>query len=563
MTKYAQHVNKRQTPQSEPALPEQVQNSAGGYTFVVDAWSRLDRFLILGNAGGTYYASEKKLTKENAANVEQCLHLDGPRTVARIVEISDAGRAPKNDSAIFALAVCAGAQDRTTRAAALAALPKVCRTSTHLFSFVDQVRNFRGWGRSLRTAICKWYVDRPVEQLAHQVVKYQQRDGWSHRDVLRLAGGALKDMKLTEAQKAVFRWIVAGPDYSARTVARSQQETKTYESISRSAVPELIDAYEQVKAASSAFEVVKLIDQYGLTHEMVPTAFKNDVDVWYALLQDMPITALIRNLGKLSAVGVLKPLSEAVALTNRKLLNVDVLRKGRVHPLALLVALNTYRSGHGVRGKLTWQPVPQVIDALDEAFYLAFGVIEPTGKSRLIALDISGSMDSGQIAGMIGVTPRVGSAAMAMTTVHTEANYHVVGFTNGSRPSMWSGYGSGITTIDLSKRKRLDDVVDKLQRLPMGGTDCALPMLWAAENKIEVDAVEILTDNETWAGKIHPYQALEQYRQKMGRDCKCIVVGMTATEFSIANPSDRGMMDIVGFDTAAPSVMANFIKGVF
>ena len=72
----------------------------------------------------------------------------------------------------------------------------------------------------------------------------------------------------------------------------------------------------------------------------------------------------------------------------------------------------------------------------------------------------------------------------------------------------------------------------------------------------EGDAV--YTDSETWAGKIHPKQALDQYRQKMGIPAKVVVVGMTATEFSIADPNDAGMMDVVGFDTAAPNLIRDF-----
>ena len=57
-------------PDREP-IPgaNQVPNSAGGYAWELDDWARLDRFLILGSEGGTYYVSERKLTKDNAACV--------------------------------------------------------------------------------------------------------------------------------------------------------------------------------------------------------------------------------------------------------------------------------------------------------------------------------------------------------------------------------------------------------------------------------------------------------------------------------------------------------------
>lgn len=77
---------------------------------------------------------------------------------------------------------------------------------------------------------------------------------------------------------------------------------------------------------------------------------------------------------------------------------------------------------------------------------------------------------------------------------------------------------------------------------------------------IDVDTFVIYTDSETWYGDIHPAQALTNYREKTGIDAKLIVVGMVANEFSIADPNDAGMLDIVGFDTAAPAIMTEFSK---
>ena len=141
---------------------------------------RLDtpgRFLVLGSEGGSYYASERELTLENAEAVARCIDADGLRAVATIVDVSVAGRAPKNDPALFALAMAAGLGDVETRRAALDALPRVARTGTHLFQFAQLVEGFRGWGRSLRRGIGRWYAEQPVDALAYQAVKYRQREG--------------------------------------------------------------------------------------------------------------------------------------------------------------------------------------------------------------------------------------------------------------------------------------------------------------------------------------------------------------------------------------------------
>ena len=178
----------RATRQSEP-IPGagQVPNSAGGHAWAIDDWSRLHRFLILGVDGPTYYASEHQLVKENAEAVLRCIVLDGKRTVDEIVAVSVSGRNPKQQPVVFALAACAAAEDAETRAYALDALTKVCRTGTQLFLFAGFVEQFRGWGRGLRRAVGQWYLERDADALAYQLIKYQQREGWSHRDLLRLA----------------------------------------------------------------------------------------------------------------------------------------------------------------------------------------------------------------------------------------------------------------------------------------------------------------------------------------------------------------------------------------
>src|SRR5262245_57514589 len=126
----------RITRQSDPIPGSgQVPNSAGGHAWAIDDWARLHRFLILGVVGGSYYASERQLVKDNAEAVLRCVALDGARTLDEIVGISEAGRNPKQQPVIFALAACAAAEDPETRRRALELLPRVCRTGTHLFLF--------------------------------------------------------------------------------------------------------------------------------------------------------------------------------------------------------------------------------------------------------------------------------------------------------------------------------------------------------------------------------------------------------------------------------------------
>jgi 60 kDa SS-A/Ro ribonucleoprotein len=211
--------------------------------------------------------------------------------------------------------------------------------------------------------------------------------------------------------------------------------------------------------------------------------------------------------------------------------------------------------------------VAQVVDALDAAFYTAFGNVEPSGKRLMLALDVSGSMTYGAVAGVPNLPPRDASAALALVTAATESRYETVGFFAGKsgwkhgRFSRFAGQTDGLTPLPIGPRQRLDDVVRLVSDLPFGGTDCALPMLYALEREREVDTFVIYTDSETWAGDIHPAQALHDYRHASGIDARLVVVGMVSNGFSIADRNDPGMLDVVGFDTATPQLVSDFARG--
>lgn len=361
-------------------------------------------------------------------------------------------------------------------------------------------------------------------------MKYKARgERWSHRDLLRLAHPLAPAEDV--ARRALFDRIVR-PDGTEALPAE----------LARYA------AAERLSRTADADEAVRLILEHRLPREVVPTALLNEAKVWEALLTGMPMTALLRSLGKLSRVGLLTPGSDAERQVLARLNGLRLRKQRGVHPLQVLTALAVYRTGRGVLGSLTWLPAPAVVDALDRAFYGTFDGVERSGKRLLIGLDVSGSMGGGQVAGS-PLTPREAATAMALVTLATEPAAQVVAFCDTLVP------------LALSPRQRLDDAVQATSALPFGRTDCAQPMLYALANRLEVDAFVIYTDNETWAGAVHPSVALRQYRQATGIAARLVVVGLTSTGFTIADPADAGMLDVVGFDAAAPALIGDFVAG--
>lgn len=526
----------RRTAQNRPADPRQKANRAGGYTFQVSDAERLRRFLTLGTDGGTFYAGSAELVEENAGVVLKMARDAGETLVATIVDVSTRGAAPKQNPALFALAIAAAHGDAGTRRAALDALPAVARTGTHLFTFAKYVEQFRGWGRGLRNAVAGWYTAKPADRLAYQVVKYRQRGGWSHRDLLRLSHPKATD----PGTRAVFDWVTSGA---------TGDDT-----------PALIEGF--LKAADPNANHPKLVSDYGLSWEMLPTEALNNPAVWEALLaRGMPQTALMRQLPRLTRLGLLRDRSVRSGVVSQ-LTDPTALAKARVHPINVLVAQRTYAVGVGQLGTKSWDPDRRIVDALDAAFYAAFGAVTPADRRTLLALDVSGSMGFQTIAGM-PLTPREASAALALVQLATEPDADTVAFT-AKRGSRYSGvFGqAAVRPLDISPRQRLDDAVRSVSNLPFGPTDCALPMEYALENGMEVDTFVVYTDSETWAGRSHPHQALKRYREATGIDAKMVVVGMTATDASIADPTDPGMLDIAGFDAAVPNLINDFSRGL-
>jgi 60 kDa SS-A/Ro ribonucleoprotein len=291
-----------------------------------------------------------------------------------------------------------------------------------------------------------------------------------------------------------------------------------------------------------------------IQREHLPTELLNTPQIWETLLKGMGMTALIRNLGKLSQVGVSSSKSQDII---KMLGDPKAVKESKVHPLQVLVGMKTYSQGKGDLGSMTWTPNHYITTALSTTFRQSFGNITPTGKRFMIGLDVSGSMGMCMCAGAKNITPREGSVAMAMMTLHAEGaqNVHIYGFSN-----VFYNFNGKIRP-----EMTIQDAI-KATDVPFGATDCALPMTEAlkmyTDNGVGIDVFCVYTDNETYAPNIHPQVALEQYRETTGIDAKLIVVGMVANQLTIADPKDKNTLNLAGFDTSTPELISMFVRGL-
>lgn len=544
-------------------------------------WQRLDRFLCLGAEKGPYKVGEFEAHVAKDSATARCIRTDSVRVVGRVLALRQQGRLAPNGAGIFVMALVTALGDDAGRSEACAGIPQLCRTASDLFLFAERVTTLRGWGRGLRRAVGNWYRERYADDLAYQILKCPRRGGWTHRDLLRLS----HPTPATREQAAVFRWILGDADaLGRRTVVRElpcnpmdeaaegvlglredaaparRFRAVTYPGVGE--LPRLLRGVEEGRRAENRDDLVRLIGEYDLPREAIPSVWQKDTEVWEALLHRMPLEGVLRNLAPLSEAGVLQTGSESAWWIENRLRDAEVLRASGLHPLAFLLASRTYQRGQTTASGPHWTPVPAVVDALNHAFYAAFAHVRRIGRPMLIALDVSDSTRHSKVPGSC-LTVREAAAAMALIAVATEPSCIVAALAapdaagNGVRAAA----SPGLTLLDLHPGMRLSEVMDCLDGFAKGQPDCALPIDWARRHRIQVDAFVTYTDGDVWqtpgAG---PAAALARYRKDMGSPAKSVVMGMSGAPFELADPGDDAMLDVHGFDAATADVVAGFLR---
>lgn len=533
MSKALQNYNTRSTSVNQK-LPGQVANNAGSFVFSTSDRTRLERFLVLGVDGGTFYVSEKDLTSQNVSWL-QTLILRSPQLVLDVVlDVSTSGRAYRNSAAIFTLALMLNHAPVAFRQEVANVAYKVTRTATMVYELASYIENLGGWGRAKRRAVAQWFTSKKPDELAYQAAKYRHRNGWTLRDLMRLSHPVGVDQR-------VGNFILKG-------------ETEW-------ADIDILSGYHYMSKATSLDGpegVIALLNTYpSLPWETIPTQFLKDPEVWKTLFYNGQLKgqALVRNIVRLSRNG-------AFASTTFKrdyakaLVDPEMIKKTRLHPMQYLLAGITYEKGqknrdvdssYGSSALRTkdWASSPVISEALDHGFYESFKNVVPSGTAIRIGVDVSGSMGWALSNGS-DVTAAEGAAAMAVILARSEPYVEIFGFS------------STLRDLKIKDTDTLSTVMTKTSNMNYGSTNPSLLL----QGVTGIDNFIVITDNEVNQGR-HIHRDLQAYRQSSGKVGRMVVVGMTATQFTIADPSDPGMMDVVGFDSAVPKVVTDFMSGKF
>lgn len=490
--------------------------------------TRLERFLILGTDGGTFYVAEKELTESNVKFLVDLIKKDAQFVLDVVEDVSLNGRAYRNSAAIFTLALVLNHGDNGAKSRAAHIAPSIARTATMVYELAQYIDNMGGWGRAKRRAVANWFTSKTPDQLGYQAVKFRQRNGWTLRDLMRLSHPVGVDQN-------VGNFILGkGMDWLG--------------------VP-ILNGFSDMQHATTVDSVLQTLDRYpSLPWETIPTQFLKDPKVWKVLFYNNSLTgqALIRNVVRLTRIGAFDDTTFKLDYIN-KMVDKDMIKKTRLHPVQYLLGSIVYDKGqknrdaysYGDLRKKDWTTDHAILAAFDAGFYASFGNVDTSVVPTRIGVDVSSSMSWGLSVGS-DVTAAEGAAAMAVVLARSFEHVEILGFANT------------LKDLQITNQDTLATVMKKTSRQNFGATNPSLLFndMRGFENFL------VVTDNEVNGGR-NSAKVIQDYRQKTGIDAKLVVMGMTATDFTIADPNDKGMLDVVGFDANAPKVVTDFMNGKF
>jgi len=680
----------QQSSQSRATIPQtckididQVLNCSGGYVWKLRTIEHVNRYLVLGGAKdmGNYYKQADDVSHECALSVLQMIRSPDASQFVQLCDllkaVSIGGRAPKQEPVLLSVAAAiVFAKNEQEKQIAFETAKACIRIPTHMFMLAGFVRDLsmakpqnkgKGWGAGFRRTMAHYYLSHTGRELAFHMTKYQNREGWTHADMIRMLhinpatladdGARLmfdyvmmkyarkpktpseKTLATLASQKVA---IVPNPfkpltkaEFVEKLNAISTPQIPTSASSSTPAIaaaatqkpgsqtvaskvagfvsaltsvmPSSASVSKPAAAAATAaaaaeddtFVVISgeddeaessqkkkgssqsqlqqvayllkhlhaiheagekkdvplacaLIRSGRLVREHVPTTLFGSKEIWLTLLETMPLEALLRNLGKLTQIGVAaeKHREIVVRLTNQ----AEVL-KARIHPIKVLVASKVYTNGCGDSGSLTWTPNAYIGVALTDLFRISYGAVTPTGKRIMLGIDVSGSMSS-PVLGSKVLTCRDASIAMALLYLETEQNVSAVAFSNTLTDLL-----APSSRNRLTRGMTLQQALAATNGMAFSSTDCVLPIQHAIKHNLQIDAFIVITDNETYAPNEHPQNALVRYRELTGIQAKLIVLGMTGNCFTIVDPTDRNTLNLAGFDTSTPEIASMFMRG--
>ena len=525
-----------------------VKNNAGGYVYKISDMEEVKRFCIIGTMNGTFYISETKHTTNNTNKIIDLIKNGKGNNVYDVaMNVIINNLAYKIDHSLFVLALCATYGDIKLRSKVFNSLSIFCNIPTHLFMFVNYVKSMRGVGRSLKRNISNWYNNKKFDLLMYHVLKYQNREGLTHKNMILCAHPKTNDVN----KNKLFRYIL-----DVDNLSKLYDKDRVIESIysyNNDVNPKNYLTIKNLSKLDDEKDIIEAIKKFKLVRENIPTKFLNNKNVFIELIKNMPYTALIRNLGKMSVIGILNNFSEnnLESFVCDKITDEKAIKLSMVHPMQLYLALTTYSSGRGFKGNLSWEINQKVVEALTKAMEISFKFTKNLKKNIVVAVDVSGSMET--FIPDTKITCSQYGAMLSYIFTRTVENCKLLWFNTDCR-------------ILNNSSNTFESITKAYKKVSGGGTNLKSPVKYVydmIESNYKIDGLVIVTDNEGWFGG-HPTVTLNDIR-KIQPDFKLVTLSTVATPYSTfrTHDNDFNNLDIVGFSSDCISIVGRFLNGEF
>ena len=449
--------------------------------------------LLTNTFGQTYYVSQKDLIAESERIHGRMIDAD-PEFAARSI-VYARNRGFMRTQPIYGLASLSS-EEGNGGAALEEVFGRVIHTPNDLGDFTTLIKSARKGegGRRVKRLAGNWLLENLTEYWA---IKYgaQREEGYSIADMFKVyhpkAGKRL----------AIVDYILGKPADLAE-------------------LPQ-IAAFERLKRADKDSDKIKAITEGRLPHEVATPFAGSSKGVWEAIVPQMPVMALLKNLATLERHDVMERSKDIVL---KKLTDRETIEKSKILPFRFVEARQHVRTA--------W-----VQQALADALDLAFANVPDIPGRTAVFLDISGSMGA---------------------YIRTASLFGVCVMKKARNNGRFMLFDDRLEELEVDLRA---PVLTQSERIQVrGGTNTALPIEQLTRDRDKVDNIVLITDEQQNTGSPF-HKVLDDYRRKVNADAKCFIVDLSPYRNAMVPSSDDKTFFVYGWSDQALSFVSMAAQG--
>ncbi|XP_015596736.1 60 kDa SS-A/Ro ribonucleoprotein [Cephus cinctus] len=543
---------------------------------------RLSRYLYIGKEylnyqSGNWFAHNYYEVNKVPSIIELAMSKKKHEYVVELIQKAfQSNLVPNPETLVFALAVCVK-QDKceSLRTKAYNLVSYICAKPQHFFLFIKfvselsktELKKSGGWGHGLKNAVCKWYTKTNSLDLAEKVTQYRGKYGWTHKDIIKLS-----HIRPTTAVgfNFILKYIMYGLE-TAKKEASCQTKNKVPTFTCVQSILEYIEDVEAFKHCEDEHCAAALIEKQKLQLEHVPSHLIKSEEVWNSLIPLMDLSTLLNNLQRIHNMKMLKPNSLTVAKIIDEITNEENIKKAKIHPIAVLIALRNYESSgrplsyekRKVReeAKKPLPPPPKpnqtIVEALNKMLNLSWANVNNSTKRYMITINVSKSMLENKTWHNGNINPVEAGCIIALSLSRSSPSVVIATYNNNT-----------VQEVDIPKTATLPDVMKLLVEAQHGNVRLSSPITWAMSQKREIDV--FINVVEQIDPKVEPQEsynsrnAIEDYRNEMSiSNAKLINCAMCSPKVPRHKHEDPNILTTCGFDIGVPMVIEAFVESLF